>query len=245
MSVNPSNIPERKNKSRILRDKNARSRPALFLRILGSDENGYGQAAYFDLAFIAFLDFLLAVTALLLLLPALMILALVIRIESPGPILFKQKRVGQFGREFWFYKFRSMIVDAENMQAALHCCNQASGLLFKMHNDPRVTKFGRVIRKYSLDELPQLVNVLKGDMSIVGPRPALPVEAARYSTEQLRRLEIKPGITGLWQVSGRSDLSFERAIQLDIEYVERRSACLYVIILIRTIPAVIAGTGAY
>jgi len=194
---------------------------------------------------VAILDLLLTVTALLVLLPVLMALALMIRLDSKGPILFKQKRVGHRGREFWFYKFRSMVVNAEALQADLFKKNEASGPLFKMKMDPRVTRVGRIMLKYSLDEFPQFLNVLKCDMSLVGPRPALPSEVAKYTTEQLRRLEVKPGITGLWQVSGRSDLSFERAIQLDIEYIERQSVLLYVIILMRTVPAVVLGRGAY
>jgi len=190
-------------------------------------------------------DFTLTTVALLLLLPVFMVLALVVRLDSPGSVLFKQKRVGLLGREFWFYKFRSMIVDAEKLRASLSASNEATGPLFKMKNDPRITRAGRVLRKYSLDELPQLLNVLKLDMSLVGPRPALPAEVAQYNTRQLRRLDIKPGITGLWQISGRSDLSFEQAVELDISYVERRSISLYVIILLKTIPAVILGRGAY
>jgi lipopolysaccharide/colanic/teichoic acid biosynthesis glycosyltransferase len=190
-------------------------------------------------------DVVLTTVGLLFLLPVFIILAIVIRSDSPGSVLFKQKRVGMFGREFWFFKFRSMVVNAEALRDALTKENEASGPLFKMKNDPRITRIGRVLRKYSLDELPQLINVSLRDMSLVGPRPALPSEVALYNTPQLRRLDVKPGITGLWQISGRSDLSFERAIELDIEYVERQSLFLYVIILIRTIPAVLLGRGAY
>ena len=190
-------------------------------------------------------DIVLTTAGLLVLLPVLMILALIIKTDSPGSVLFKQRRVGRNGQEFWFYKFRSMVVDAEAKRAALLSNNEASGPLFKMKNDPRITRSGRVLRRYSLDELPQLLNVLKFDMSLVGPRPALPSEVAKYTSEQLRRLEVKPGITGLWQVSGRSDLTFERAIELDIEFIERESVLLYLVILIRTIPAVLLGRGAY
>jgi lipopolysaccharide/colanic/teichoic acid biosynthesis glycosyltransferase len=191
------------------------------------------------------LDLFLTVVGLLLLMPVFLVIAVAIRVDTPGSVLFKQKRVGQDGREFWFYKFRSMVVDAEAMRAALLQMNEASGPLFKMKQDPRITRIGRILRKYSLDELPQLINVIKGDMSLVGPRPALPVEVAQYQSEQLRRLEVRPGITGLWQVSGRSDLSFERSIELDIEFIEGQSIGLYVIILLKTLPAVLLGRGAY
>jgi lipopolysaccharide/colanic/teichoic acid biosynthesis glycosyltransferase len=191
------------------------------------------------------LDTILSLTALILLLPLFAIIVIAIRIDSPGPVLFKQKRVGQNGEEFWFYKFRSMVVDAEARKIALQKMNEASGPLFKMKNDPRLTRCGRFIRKFSLDELPQLLNVLRGDMSLVGPRPALPSEVACYTDRHRRRLDIKPGITGLWQVMGRSDLSFDRSVELDIEFVESVSIPLYFEILVRTVPAVLSAKGAY
>ncbi len=191
------------------------------------------------------LDIALTTAALLVLFPVFLVIAIVIKTDSSGGILFKQKRIGQFGAEFWFYKFRSMVADAEELRAALLKQNEASGPLFKIKQDPRITRSGRFLRKYSLDELPQLINVLKMDMSLVGPRPALPAEVAQYNSYQLRRLDVKPGITGLWQVSGRSDLTFERSVELDIEFIERQSILLYVIIMFKTIPAVLQGRGAY
>ncbi len=190
-------------------------------------------------------DLILTSVLLLVLLPVFVVIALVIRLDSAGPVLFKQKRVGHNGEEFWFYKFRSMVADAEVRRQDLLILNEASGPLFKIKNDPRITRPGRFLRKYSLDELPQLINVIKGDMSLVGPRPALPAEVAKYCDKQRRRLEVRPGITGLWQVSGRSDLSFDRSVELDIEYVEQQSLGLYIKILCRTLPAVTSGRGAY
>ena len=191
------------------------------------------------------LDFALALIALTVLLPVLIACALAVKLDTPGPVLFKQRRVGKNGKEFWLYKFRSMVVDAEARRAALLQINEASGPLFKIKHDPRITRSGRWLRKYSLDELPQLLNVLLGDMSLVGPRPALPVEVAQYEPRQRARLLVKPGITGLWQVSGRSDLSFERSVELDLEYVSRQSLPLYIVILVKTVPAVLGGRGAY
>ena len=192
-----------------------------------------------------FMDVLLTGAALVLLLPVFAILALIVKLDSPGPVLFKQRRVGLNGEEFWFYKFRSMVADAEVRRQALLKMNEASGPLFKIKNDPRITRSGRWLRKYSLDELPQLLNVLKGEMSLVGPRPALPSEVAKYSARQRGRLTVRPGITGLWQVSGRSDLPFDRCVELDLEYVECQSMWLYVKILVMTLPAVLSGRGAY
>ncbi|HEY3329956.1 MAG TPA: sugar transferase [Capsulimonadaceae bacterium] len=190
-------------------------------------------------------DVALTCVALLFLLVPCIIIALAIKLESKGSILFRQKRVGQNGELFWFYKFRSMVADAEAQRNALMQMNEASGPLFKIKNDPRITRVGRFIRKYSLDELPQLLNVLTGEMSLVGPRPALPAEVEQYSDRQRARLSVRPGITGLWQVSGRSDLSFERSVELDIEYVTTQSMPLYFRILVMTIPAVLKGRGAY
>jgi exopolysaccharide biosynthesis polyprenyl glycosylphosphotransferase len=198
-------------------------------------------AAFFQRAF----DLSASLLLLTLLALPFLIIAIVVKLDSPGPVLFKQRRVGKDGQEFWFYKFRSMVADAEARRAALLQRNEASGLLFKIKNDPRITRSGRWLRKFSLDELPQLLNVVQGDMSLVGPRPALPVEVAQYTSRQRRRLAVKPGITGLWQVSGRSDLPFDRSIELDLEYIERQSLWLYVKILLLTFPAVLQGRGAY
>lgn len=191
------------------------------------------------------LDLILCGLLLLLVWPAFGIIALLIRADSSGPVLFKQKRVGQDGEEFWFYKFRSMVTDAEAKRDLLEMHNERSGPVFKMKNDPRVTRVGRVLRKFSLDELPQLLNVIKGEMSLVGPRPALPAETAKYTARQRQRLLCTPGVTGLWQVSGRASLSFERSIELDLLYIEQQSVWMYVRILVMTVPAVLRAEGAY
>jgi exopolysaccharide biosynthesis polyprenyl glycosylphosphotransferase len=188
----------------------------------------------------------IALIALILLAPTLAMLALAIRLNSPGPVLFRQTRVGRGGREFTIYKFRSMFTDAEaQLEALLPMNERAEGLLFKIRKDPRVTPVGRWLRRYSLDELPQLLNVVKGDMSLVGPRPPLPSEVARYESDVRRRLLVKPGLTGLWQVSGRSDLSGEESVRLDLEYVENWSLALDFMILWKTVFAVVRGSGAY
>jgi exopolysaccharide biosynthesis polyprenyl glycosylphosphotransferase len=191
------------------------------------------------------LDLAIAGATLLALAPLLLVIAAAIRLDSPGPIIFRQTRVGRGGRHFTLYKFRSMVVDAEARLAALRHRNEVDGPIFKMRDDPRVTRAGRWLRRASLDELPQLVNVLLGDMSLVGPRPAVPSEVAQYAEWQRARLEAIPGITGLWQVSGRSHLSFEEMVRLDIEYVERRSFLLDMAILLRTVPVVLTRRGAY
>ncbi|MEO7719191.1 MAG: sugar transferase [Capsulimonas sp.] len=191
------------------------------------------------------IDLTLCTLSLILLFPLFLALAIAIKMDSPGPVLFIQKRVGKDGVEFPFFKFRSMYIDSEERRAALLVDNEATGPLFKMKQDPRITKVGRLIRRSSIDELPQLLNVLRGEMTLVGPRPALPVEVATYSDKERQRLVVTPGLTGLWQVSGRSDLSFEQAIHLDLEYIRRRSVLLDVEIMAKTIPAVVAGRGAY
>ncbi len=191
------------------------------------------------------LDAIFSALLLLVLCPLFGIIALLIKWDSPGPVLFKQMRVGQDGVEFPFYKFRSMISDAEAKRHLLEMQNERTGPVFKMRNDPRITRVGRVLRKFSLDELPQLLNVLKGEMSLVGPRPAIPAETEKYTPRQRQRLICLPGVTGLWQVSGRASLSFERSIELDLYYIEHQSIGLYFRILLMTIPAVLSGDGAY
>ncbi|HYN93565.1 MAG TPA: sugar transferase [Pilimelia sp.] len=186
-----------------------------------------------------------ATVLLLALSPVLLALAAWIRVSSPGPVLFRQVRVGRDGTVFRIFKFRSMYLDAERRLAGLRHLNEHDGLLFKMRNDPRVTPVGRWLRKLSLDELPQLINVLKGDMSLVGPRPPLPEEVAAYPDDVRRRLAVKPGMTGLWQVSGRSDLPWEEAVRLDLRYVENWSLTLDFVILMRTVAAVLRSSGAY
>jgi exopolysaccharide biosynthesis polyprenyl glycosylphosphotransferase len=182
---------------------------------------------------------------LILLMPGLLVIALAIVANDRGPVFFWQTRVGRDGRTFKLCKFRSMVVDAEQGRARLEILNEASGVLFKMRRDPRVTKVGAWLRRWSLDELPQLFNVLIGEMSMVGPRPALPQEAECYGDHMRRRLAVKPGITGLWQVSGRSNLPWEEAERLDLRYVENWSLILDLQILWKTWSAVVRGSGAY
>lgn len=177
--------------------------------------------------------------------PIMALVALAIKFDSPGPIFFRQERVGRNGRYFPLLKFRSMYIDAEDRLAPLVKQNEASGPLFKMKKDPRLTRVGRVIRRLSIDELPQLFNVVQGDMSLVGPRPGLPAEVEAYEEWHRRRLEVRPGMTGLWQVSGRSNLSFEEMVLLDIWYIEYWSPALDFKIILRTVPAVLFGIGAY
>lgn len=186
-----------------------------------------------------------ALTGLLLILPLLPFLVLMIKLDSPGPLIFKQRRVGQRGREFNCFKFRSMVVDAESRRSDLDHLNEASGAAFKIRRDPRITGVGAFIRRSSLDEFPQLFNVLRGDMSIVGPRPQIPSEVAEYTPAQARRLLVKPGLTCLWQVSGRSQLDFAEWMALDLVYVRQRSLRFDLWVLSRTIPAVIERKGAY
>jgi len=183
---------------------------------------------------------------LVLLIPVFAITALCIVLESRGPVFYSQTRVGTDGRHFRFFKFRSMVVGAHNIKEELLKHNESKdGVLFKMKKDPRVTRVGRFIRKFSIDELPQLFNVLIGDMSLVGPRPATPDEVAQYTLEQRKRLHAVPGITCIWQVSGRSEIPFEKQVQLDIEYIRSTSLMSDLIILLKTIPAVLSGKGAY
>jgi exopolysaccharide biosynthesis polyprenyl glycosylphosphotransferase len=186
-----------------------------------------------------------SLAALTLALPVLLLIAAAIKLDSRGPVIFRQTRVGQGGREFGVYKFRTMVVNADQLLAELTARNETDGLMFKMKHDPRVTRVGRLLRKWSLDELPQLVNVLLGDMSLVGPRPPLPSEVARYDGDVARRLLVKPGMTGLWQVSGRSDLSWEDGIRLDLYYVENWSLAADLNIMWKTVGAVVGSRGAY
>jgi len=190
-------------------------------------------------------DLLAAAAGLLLFLPLLPFLALMVKLESPGPLFFRQVRIGRDGRPFDCFKIRSMVSDAEAIKARYAHLNEADGAAFKIRQDPRITRVGRFVRRSSLDEFPQLFNVLRGDMSIVGPRPQIPSEVAEYRPDQMARLLVKPGITCLWQISGRNDVDFEEWMRLDREYVERRSLGLDFSILLRTLPAVIARRGAY
>jgi exopolysaccharide biosynthesis polyprenyl glycosylphosphotransferase len=190
-------------------------------------------------------DRVAAAIALLLLFPLMLVLALAVRLSDHGPALFKQTRVGKNGKSFQIYKFRTMVVDAEQRLAELREKNEFDGVLFKMRRDPRITPVGARLRKWSLDELPQLFNVLLGEMSLVGPRPPLPDEAALYADHVRRRLVVKPGLTGLWQVSGRSDLSWDESVRLDLRYVENWSLALDLQILWKTIAVIFRGSGAY
>ncbi|RKZ07741.1 sugar transferase [bacterium] len=190
-------------------------------------------------------DIIVALFLLILFLPIIPVVVLLIKLDSPGPILFKQKRVGKNGKIFDFYKFRSMVQGAEKIIGNLRPLSSVDGPIFKLKEDPRVTSVGRFLRRSSLDELPQLINVLKGDMSIVGPRPNLPSEVAHYLPWQRKRLDVTPGITCLWQIAGRSHIGFHEWMRLDIEYIKKRSYITDLMIMIKTIPAVIARKGAY
>ncbi|MGH3680049.1 MAG: sugar transferase, partial [Natronosporangium sp.] len=190
-------------------------------------------------------DRALALTLLLLTAPLWLLVAVAVRLDSRGPVLFRQTRVGRGGREFHLLKFRTMVTGAHALRAVLADRSHGDGLLFKIRNDPRVTRVGRWLRRWSLDELPQLVNVVAGQMSLIGPRPPLPEEVARYDGDVARRLLVKPGITGLWQVSGRSDLSWEDGVRLDLYYVENWSLAADLVILCKTVGAVLRQRGAY
>ena len=198
-----------------------------------------------NLALKRVLDAVLAALALALLSPLMLLVAILIRLDSPGPVIFRQTRVGRGGRPFTVFKFRTMREGAEREQEALTRLNEADGPLFKIKEDPRRTRLGVFLRRTSLDELPQFYNVLKGEMSLIGPRPALPSEVEQYQPWQRRRLETWPGLTGLWQVSGRSDRTFDEMVLLDIYYIENWSPLLDLKIALKTIPTLILGTGAY
>jgi len=187
-----------------------------------------------------------AALLLLALSPLLLLLALLVKLSGSGPVLFRQTRYGRHGEQFMIYKFRTMVANAEELKADLdHLNKHAEGPLFKIDDDPRITPAGAILRKYSLDELPQLLNVLLGNMSLVGPRPPLPDEVEQYGIDARRRLAVKPGLTGLWQISGRSDLSWEDSVRLDLRYVENWSLALDAMILWKTVFVVAKGNGAY
>ena len=198
-----------------------------------------------NLAFKRTSDIVLSLAVLVLLFPLMLLISVAIKLDSPGPVLFKQVRVGRDGRRFVFYKFRSMRQGAEEERPQLADLDETVGPIFKIRRDPRCTRLGRFLRRTSLDELPQLYNVLRGEMSLVGPRPAIPVEVEQYQEWHRKRLEVSPGMTGLWQVSGRSQLTFDEMCLLDIYYLENWSPLLDLKIALKTIPAVLAGTGAY
>jgi len=190
------------------------------------------------------IDLVGSVAALLVLSPVLLMCAVLVRLTSAGPIFFRQQRVGLNGRIFTLYKFRSMHRDAEERRGELESLNERSGPVFKIRNDPRVTPVGRYLRRFSADELPQLINVLRGDLSLVGPRPPLPSEVRRYESWQRRRLSVRPGITGAWQVSGRSAIAFEDWMRMDLDYIDNWSLKQDLKILLRTVPAVVFAKGA-
>jgi exopolysaccharide biosynthesis polyprenyl glycosylphosphotransferase len=183
--------------------------------------------------------------ALVLLSPVLLIAALAVALTSSGPVFFVQERIGRGGRPFLMYKFRSMTKDAVERRAHHEHANELAGPIFKIRSDPRITPVGRILRKLSIDELPQLVNVLRGEMSLVGPRPPLPGEFRRYGLREMQRLSVTPGMTCVWQVSGRSEIDWDEWIELDLEYIRNWSLLLDVKLLLLTIPAVLSGRGAY
>ncbi|XCJ99338.1 sugar transferase [Pediococcus argentinicus] len=192
------------------------------------------------------LDFFLSLIALIILSPFLLVISIAIIVDDPdGGVIYSQVRLGIDGKKFRMYKFRSMIQDAEKKKADLLKKNEIDGPMFKMKNDPRITRVGKFIRKYSLDELPQLWNVLKGDMSLVGPRPPLPKEVQQYSIYNMQRLFVKPGCTGLWQVSGRNDVDFAEMVELDLSYIQKSSILFDLSILLRTLIVFVKPNGAY
>ncbi|AHM05437.1 Undecaprenyl-phosphate galactosephosphotransferase [Roseibacterium elongatum DSM 19469] len=215
--------------------------PIFVARALRHAANGTDRVALLR----RLMDLGLSGAALILLGPVLLTIALAIAATSRGPVLFRQTRVGKDGTPFTVFKFRSMHVDAEARRTALLATSDRAGICFKSRNDPRVTRVGRLLRRFSLDELPQILNVLRGDMAIVGPRPALPAEVAAYPARALGRLSIKPGLTGIWQVSGRAEIGFDKMIDMDLAYARSRSLLLDLILIALTFRAVISGRGAY
>lgn len=192
-----------------------------------------------------FLDVVGALLALIVTSPLMLLAALLIKIESRGPILYKSTRLGWGGKPFTFLKLRSMVNDAHQKRHHVEHLNECDGPVFKISNDPRVTRVGRLLRRTSIDELPQLFNVLRGDMTLVGPRPPIPEEVRRYEPWQLKRLSVRPGLTCLWQISGRSRIGFQEWMRLDLEYIRHQSLAMDLKILVRTIPAVVSRDGAY
>jgi exopolysaccharide biosynthesis polyprenyl glycosylphosphotransferase len=188
-------------------------------------------------------DIVFSALLLILFVPLLLIIAIAVKMDSPGPALYRSERIGKKGRVFGCIKFRTMVRDAETRRADVMHMNERDGVLFKISNDPRITRLGHFLRKYSLDEIPQFFNVLKGEMSIVGPRPPIASEVKEYKLSHLRRLDVTPGITGLWQVQGRQDPSFDSYVSLDVTYIDNWSFWLDFNIIVRTIGVVFAGTG--
>ena len=191
------------------------------------------------------IDIICSFMGLLAFSPLFIIIAIIIKFTSKGPVFFSQKRVGKYGREFDMYKFRSMVVNAEELKEKLAAQNEMSGPMFKMKDDPRVTKVGKFIRKTSIDELPQLWNILKGDMSLVGPRPSLPKEVAQFEDWMYKRLEVKPGLTCYWQVSGRNNIDFEDWMKLDVKYVEERNLWIDIKLICKTVFVLFGDKNAH
>jgi len=198
---------------------------------------------YFSLKVKVILYFILTLIILILISPVMLLISVLIKLEDGGPVFFKQVRVGRHGRLFKCFKFRTMVVNAEELREKLMALNEVDGPVFKIKNDPRITKIGRFLRKTSLDELPQFFNVLFGDMSIVGPRPPIPSEVEQYERNLIRRLSINPGITCIWQVSGRNNVPFDRWMEMDMEYIDNWSLALDMKIILRTIKVVLRGNG--
>jgi exopolysaccharide biosynthesis polyprenyl glycosylphosphotransferase len=215
------------------------------LRPYLTDDAGLLTASQSELAVKRGVDILASILFLILFSPILLITALAVVATSRGPVIFRQQRVGQGGDLFEFFKFRSMYMTAEEDRYLLVDQNEADGPIFKIAADPRITPVGKFIRRTSIDELPQLWNVLRGDMSLVGPRPPLPEEVAQYTDWERQRLMVRPGVTGIWQVSGRSDLDFETWVAMDVEYIEEWRPSLDFALMVKTIPAVLSGRGAY
>jgi exopolysaccharide biosynthesis polyprenyl glycosylphosphotransferase len=191
------------------------------------------------------LDIVLALLAVILLSPILLVAACAIKLSSAGPVSYLQDRVGRDGKPFRMFKFRSMCVDAERQRSAYLDLNECTGPIFKIRHDPRVTPVGRVLRRWSIDELPQLLNVIHGEMSLVGPRPPLPEECEHYGPRERQRLLVKPGITCIWQVSGRSEVEFAEQVRMDLDYIANWDLLMDITLLVRTVPAVLARRGAY
>ncbi len=215
--------------------------PSFFTRQFPGREFGHLAGIFIK----EIMDRVIAAVLLVLLAPLMILIVLWIQMDSPGAAIFTQVRVGRNGRLFTMYKFRSMVARAEKLRYSLDGKNETGGLIFKIRSDPRVTRAGRWLRRTSLDELPQLFNVLRGEMSLVGPRPPLPEEVRRYDLFHYRKLAVKQGLTGLWQVSGRSNLPFEEMIRLDMEYIRKWSLWLDLKILFKTVRVMLSGDGAY
>lgn len=215
------------------------------INIITNDNHFYEEKGLFYYIIKRIIDICGSLVGMILLSPVFLIVSILIKLEDPkGSIIFKQERNGKNGKVFYMYKFRSMVHNAEELLETLKSQNEMSGPVFKIKDDPRITKIGRIIRKTSIDELPQLFNVLKGDMSFVGPRPPIPREVAQYNEYQMQRLAVKPGITCIWQVSGRNNIDFDEWVELDLKYIRERSTFLDIKLILMTIPALIGDKNA-